>query len=148
MSEDENHSGILGDAPADTPDLKPSAENRNNARVNLDRPIFIRLSCGETVKARLVNLSVGGLAFEYPAPAENGAALCVLFQLAKKAEVINIQAEGIAVHSHIKSESIVTGIQFTKISDEHASIIEDFVEYKLSNATQITGIAVTHRHRN
>jgi len=140
----------------DTPDLEPAAEShsektaesRSNARVNLDRPLIIRLSSGDTVKARLVNLSCGGLAFEYPAPAESGATLTVLFQLAGETDVINIQAEGIARHSHVKSESFVTGIQFTKISEEHVDIIEEFVEHKLSTAAQLTGFAVSHRHRS
>ncbi len=132
----------------DTPDLEPSSDNRTNARVNLDRPLIIRLSSGESIKARLVNLSCGGLAFEYPAAAESGATFGLLFQLSTKTDTINIQAEGVARHSHVKSESFVTGIQFTKISEEHIDIIEDFVEYKLSTAEQLTGFAVSHRHRN
>ncbi len=135
-------------SPEATPDLEHNPDNRNHARVNVDRPMLIHCSNGETVKARLVNLSVGGLAFEYPAPAENGATLVVLFQLTKKAEPVNIQAEGIAQHSHIKADLVVTGIQFTKISEEHIDIIEDFVEYKLSSAAQLTGFAVSHRHKS
>ncbi len=128
----------------DTPDLKPKIENRNAARVNLNRPVLIRLSSGETVKAHLVNLSCQGLAFEYPASAETGAAFEILFQLAGKKGVLNIQAEGVTMHIHVKSESFVIGIEFTKIAEEHVDIIEAFVESRLTSAAQLTGFAVSN----
>jgi len=155
---DANDENLVSDSPSDdtpdldpvsddTPDLDPASDNRAEVRVNLDRPMLLRLSSGETVKVRMINLSPGGLAFEYPAPAEPGATFSLLFQLLNGSEVINIQAEGIAEHSHVKSTSFVTGIQFTKISAEDVNIIEEFVEYKLSSTTQLTGFAVSHRHR-
>ena len=47
---------------------EPAIEHRNNARANLNHPILVQLSSGKTIKARLINLSCGGLAFEYPVP--------------------------------------------------------------------------------
>jgi len=132
---------------AETPDLSTSADDRTTARVNLDRPMLIRLSSGDTVKARLVNLSCGGLAFEYPTTAERGITLTIMFQISSEAGPINIQAEGTVKHTHVKQESYVTGMQFTKISEEDVDVIEEFVEFKTSNASQLTGFAVSHRHR-
>ncbi len=125
--------------PDDTPDLEPNSDSRNNSRVNLNRPILIHLSNGETVKAHMINISSDGLAFEYPAPAEAGATFVLLFQLVGKDGIVNIQAEGIARHSHVRSESFVTDIEFTKIAEEHVETIEAFVEYRLSAANQLTG---------
>jgi len=129
-----------------TPDLQPEPENRSTARVTLNRPMLIRLSSGETIKVRLINLSSSGLAFEYPASAELGATFKILFQLESKKGVVNIQAEAVATHSHVKSESFVIGVEFTKISEEHADIIETFVENRHTSAAQLTGFAVSHPH--
>ena len=134
--------------PTETPDLALETNNRSTARINLDRPILIRLSSGEIVKAHLINLSCGGLAFEYPAAAEPGVTLTILFQISSDTGTINIQAEGVAKHSHVKHESFITGIEFTKIAKEHVDIIENFVEYKVSNSSQLTGFAVSHRHKS
>ncbi len=130
------------DKPAaadDTPDLQAGAANRNTARVTLDRPMLIRLSSGETIKVRLINLSCGGLAFEYPAPAELGATFKILFQLDSKKGIVNIQAEAVATNSHVRTESFVIGVEFTRISEEHAEIIETFVENRHTSAAQLTG---------
>jgi len=135
------------DDAVDTPDLAPAEDNRNNTRVNLHRPLILRQTNGETFKAHLVNLSCTGLAFEYPAPATEGATFNILFQLTGKDGLINIQVECVARHSHVRSTSFVIGVEFTKIAEEHVDLIEDFVEFRLTNAAQLTGFAISHHHR-
>ncbi len=153
---DEQESDDLGDG-GEVPDFAVEQESKQQesyedqraaARVNLERAILIRLSSGDTVKATLVNLSCGGIAIHYPAPAENGAKLGLVFQLPDdKGELVTIQTEGIVRHTHIKGQMFVIGIEFFQLAEQSMDFIEQFVKRKLSNSANSGGYVVSHRHR-
>lgn len=130
-----------------TPDLAVKTDKRNLTRISMDRPMLIKLSSGDIVKARLVNLSCGGLAFEYPASADIGTRLTVLFQLSADDDPINIQALGVVKHTYVKKASFVIGLEFSEIANDKVDLIEEFIEMKISSASKVSGLAVSYRNR-
>ena len=119
---------------------------RKSVRVNVDRAIVIKLSSGSHIQARLINLSLGGLAIRYPAPGEIGAELGLLFQLPEEKSLATINTKGLVRHSHIYHEDFITGIEFVALSEEHATLIAKFLNARMSSR-QPTGFVVSHRHQ-
>lgn len=123
------------------------SEQRKQARVNVDRPIVIKLSNGDSIKARMINLSIGGLAIRYPAAGETGAKLGLLFQITAQQETVTINTKGIVRHSHVHHEDFITGIEFIALSEEDAKHIANFINSKLGTR-QPSGFVVSHRHQS
>ena len=123
------------------------SEQRNQIRVNLDRAIVIKLSNGKSIRARLINLSMGGLAIRYPAAGEIGAELGLIFQIPEHEDTITIRTTGIVRHSHVHHEDFVTGIEFIQLSEEDTKHIANFIKTKLGSR-QPSGFAVSHRHKS
>ncbi len=84
----------------------------------------------------MINLSVDGLAFLYPAPAEMNATLGLKFQLPYNDEVVNVSLRGTVRHTHIRGETYVTGIQFAAVKDDDKSLISRFIDSKLHTIKQ------------
>lgn len=106
-------------------------ELRHHDRINLDRAIAIRLSNGQIVRARLVSLSAGGLGVLYPAPGELGTTLGLHFQLSdKNNEPVTIHCEGIVRQTHMSQGEFITGLEFSRISDDDRSVIQQFIHRK------------------
>ena len=106
-------------------------EQRKHDRIFLDRAISIKLSNGQIAKARLVNLSTGGLGIVYPVPAEIGSTLGLHFQLPNKDnEPVTIHCKGIARHTHVHNNEYLSGFEFSQISEEDRNIISQFVQRK------------------
>lgn len=120
-------------------------EQRREIRVNMERSIVVKLSSGQVIRARLVNLSTGGLALRYPAPAEIGAQLDLQFQLPGSETPATLSIKGIVRHCHVHREDFITGIQFVELDEEVKIIISRFIESKIS--THTNGVLVSHRHR-
>lgn len=123
------------------------SEQRIQTRARLDRAIVIKLSSGETIHARMVNLSLSGLAICYPAPGEVGAELGLYFQLPDKDKPVTIHVKGIVRHSHIYHEDFITGIEFIQLKEEDSKHISNFLSTKAS-PKQPAGFVVHHRHRS
>lgn len=122
------------------------SEQRIQTRVKLDRDIVVKLSSGETIHARMINLSLNGLAICYPAPGEAGAELGLYFQLPDKDKSAIIHVKGIVRHSHIYHEDFITGIEFIQLKDEDSKIISNFLSSK-AGSKQPSGFVIHHRHR-
>lgn len=102
-------------------------------RIDIDRPILLQLSNGMTVKARINNISPGGLAILHPAPGELNAVLGLYFQLPDKHnEPVTIQCKGIVRNSYISNSQYITGLEFRNISDYDMQIVENFVNMKMA----------------
>lgn len=123
-----------------------SAEQRKEVRVNTDRTITVTLSSGQRIHARLVNLSIGGLAIRYPAPGEIGAQLGLMFQLPGADDLTTITVQGIVRHSHVYHEDFITGVEFSGLAEESLNIISRFIETRRENKGG-SGLRVSHRNR-
>lgn len=121
------------------------SEHRVAPRTPMDRPIILHLSDGETVRAHLINLSVGGVGVVYPAPAPKGAKFGVSFQISTRDGPYNITAKGVVQHCHIRGTDYAIGIEFTEISEDLKKTIAQYVEYKRTNNAAAPGFMVSHR---
>ena len=107
-------------------------------RVKVDRPILLKLSNGWVVKARICNLSPGGLALLYPAPAELGATLGLRFQLPdKQNDPVDIICHGIVRNCHIYQTQFVTGLEFKNIGEYEKDILFQFINQKRSRQNTV-----------
>lgn len=119
---------------------------RKQVRVNLDRAIIVKLTNGTSIQARLVNLSMGGLAIRYPAAGELGAELGLIFQLPQENSLATISTKGIVRHCHVHHEDFITGVEFSALSEEDTQRIAKFLSTRLGNR-QPSGLFVSHRHQ-
>lgn len=119
---------------------------RKQARINLDRAIIVKLTNGSSIQARLVNLSLGGLAIRYPAAGEPGAELGLIFQLPEENSLATISTKGVVRHYHVHHEDFITGIEFTALKEEDTQRIAKFLNTRLGNR-QPNGLVVSHRHQ-
>lgn len=116
---------------------KNQAEPRKYKRVKISRPTIVVLSSGSKVRAQLINISVGGAAFYYPAPADPGTQLKMCFQLPVKGELQEIVVKGVTCHSHLKQGGFVTGVEFDDLPEDIISKINAFIIYKEAHCASI-----------
>ena len=76
---------------------------------------------GLTMRGKSLNLSENGIFLETSLPADAGARLRLRFDLDGR----RIQAEGVVVRS---SHGMGMGIEFTRISEDHKSVIRNAVD--------------------
>ena len=119
---------------------------RKQLRVTLDRAIVVKLSNGESIQARLVNLSMGGLAIRYPAAGEIGAELGLIFQLPDEDALATISTRGIVRHCHVHHQDFITGIEFIQLAEADSRRIAKFISARLGSR-QPNGFTVGHRHQ-
>jgi c-di-GMP-binding flagellar brake protein YcgR len=112
-------------------------ELRNHDRIFLDRAIAVQLSDGHLVRARLVNLSSGGLGVLYPAPAEVGSVLGLHFQLPdEQDQPVMIHCQGTVRHCYVQKTNYLSGFEFSQISAEDRKLIQQFINRKRATLAQ------------
>ena len=105
---------------------------RKYPRVVINRPIRIRTSSGAVVQTRMANISLGGIAVHYEAPAELGATLELIFSLMVRGRQIDFQVKCIARYNHLSSRGYLIGFEFTGLTPDERDSIKEFVAYKRS----------------
>lgn len=112
----------------------PGGMRHKRTRISIDRPILLQLSSGITVKARIRNISAGGISVLYPAPAEMNAVLKLHFQLPDRHNEPNtIHCQGIVRDCHISQLQFTTCLEFSGLDEQDKSVVEDFIHMKLAN---------------
>lgn len=105
---------------------------RSYPRVSLNLPVRIRTSGGVVVQARLTNISQGGAAVVYEAPAEIGATLELAFSLGVRGRQVDFRVRGIARYNHLSGRGYIIGFQFVDLEPEASANLREFVAYKRS----------------
>ncbi len=107
-------------------------------RIDIDRPILLQLGSGMTIKARISNISPGGIAILHPAPGELNAVLGLHFQLPDKHnDPATIHCKGIVRNSYISKSQYITGFEFRNISDYDRQIVEGFINMKMARCNNM-----------
>lgn len=105
---------------------------RNYPRVVINRPIRIKTSSGAVVQARMANISQGGIAVFYEAPAEIGATLELSFSLMVRGRQIDFKLKAIARYNYLSGNGYVIGFEFTDMDTESRNQVKEFVAHKRS----------------
>lgn len=105
---------------------------RRYPRVAVVRPVWIRTSSGAVVQARSTNLSQGGIAVAFEAPAEIGATLELSFSLTVRGRQVDFRVKGIARFNHLSSNGYIIGFQFVKLDPDLCESLREFVALKRS----------------
>lgn len=106
-------------------------EQRRHNRIVLDRAISIKLSSGQLIHARLVNLSTSGVGVLYPAPAEIGSTLGLHFQLpGEGGSLVTIHCTGTVCHTYVHGQDFFSGFKFAQIREEDLNVIKEFIHRK------------------
>ena len=111
---------------------------RAQERISVERYVQVKLSGGQLIKARIVNLSHSGLALLYPAPADPGAVLGLRFLLPdNKNEPVVISCQGIVRNCHFYKNQFVTGLEFQNMAEHEKEILHQFIRQKLSRQSKV-----------
>ncbi|MFV2061721.1 MAG: PilZ domain-containing protein [Gammaproteobacteria bacterium] len=111
----------------------PSAnENRQHIRVNIERNLFIMLSDGEKVKAKMVNISKGGIGITYPIATDMGTKLKILFTIPTDNDAIPIRANVTVCHVHFSGNEFHIGLEFDDMEMTDKIVISSFIQKKLT----------------
>lgn len=102
-------------------------ERRINPRVSTNLPITIQLSNGETVKAKLVNISISGLGISYKASADVGTVLGLRFTLPINTRPVEFNLQGTVIHTHLKDNHYYIGFEFMHLSHEVIEQLDTFI---------------------
>lgn len=105
---------------------------RRFPRVVVTRPVWIRTSSGVVVQARTTNISQGGVAVAFEAPAEIGATLELSFTLVVRGRQVDFRVQGTARFNHLSSNGYIIGFQFVKLDTETSESLREFVALKRS----------------
>ena len=105
---------------------------RRYPRVPVVRPVRIRTSSGVVVQARMVNISQGGVAVLYEAPAEIGANLELSFNLVVRGREIEFHERCVACYNYLSSSGYIIGFQFAALDTEVRENLREFVATKRS----------------
>lgn len=89
----------------------------------------IGLSSGQSVQARIVDLSPIGAGIEYAAPAEMGATLKLAFQLRFKEAAQDCRFQARVVHSYLKQNTYIIGVQFLSITEQEQGILKSYLSH-------------------
>lgn len=99
-------------------------------RLPVERPVFIKLSNGKAITAKIVSMSMYGLGIVFSAPGEIGAQLDINFLLHVYRRQFHIKARTRVVHCHLKQHAFYTMLEFIDISNDDLYVIEEFLEEK------------------
>lgn len=105
---------------------------RHYPRVSVTRPVRIRTSSGAVVQARMVNISQGGVAVQYEAPAELGATLELSFTLTVRGREVDFHERCIAQYNYLSSGGYIIGFQFAALDAGIRETLREFVAIKRS----------------
>jgi hypothetical protein len=105
-------------------------ESKGQRRLPVDRPVFIRLSDGRSVTARIISISTAGIGIVFRAPGEIGATLDLRFLLAVNLRLHEISAKARIVHSHLKNNDFYSMFEFIDIDNDDLFLVEKFIEEK------------------
>lgn len=108
------------------------SDYRKFPRVAITRPIRIKTSGGTVVQARMANISQGGVAITYEAPAEIGATLELLFGLPIRGRQVDFKIRAIARYNHLSSRGYIIGLEFVGLDSHESESIREFVAIKRS----------------
>ena len=98
-------------------------ERRKSPRVRLHKAFMYN-----GFQATIINIGRGGLQIKTRTPLSTGQAVTIAFPLSGR--IINM--EGKVAHTRLSSDgSLIAGLPFARISEDHASIIANFLEEKL-----------------
>ncbi len=98
-------------------------ERRKSPRVRLHKAFMYN-----GFQATIINIGRGGLQIKTRTPLSVGQVVTVAFPLSGR--IIN--TEGKVVHTRLSSDgSLVAGLPFDRISEDHASVVASFLEEKL-----------------
>lgn len=107
-----------------------SKEKRNYQRIKIRVPVQLILSSGETITVTSANLSAGGIAVGYDAPADPGAQfqLSVPVTGVQGSRPINVAAK--VVHHYLSSEHnrYIIGMAFVEMSEEDRLLLDHYVK--------------------
>ena len=105
-------------------------EKRNYQRIKIRLPVRLTLSSGETITVTSANLSAGGIAVGYDAPADPGAQfqLSVSVAGAESSKSINVAAK--VVHHYLSSEHsrYIIGMAFVGMGEEDRLLLDHYVK--------------------
>lgn len=99
-------------------------------KLPVERPVFIKLSNGKAITAKIVTISLVGIGIIFSAPGKIGAHLDVNFLLAVYRRQFHINAKTRVVHSHLKENLFYTTLEFIDISNDDLYVLEQFLEEK------------------
>jgi c-di-GMP-binding flagellar brake protein YcgR len=105
---------------------------RRYPRVPVTRPVRIRTSGGVVVQARMVNISQGGVAVQYEAPAEIGAKLELSFSLVVRGREVEFHERCSAQYNYLSSGGYIIGFQFVALDTDARETVREFVATKRS----------------
>ncbi len=103
--------------------------NRKHSRVNVDLPVKILLSGGDSVNAHFSDLSEAGAGIVYPVAADPGVVLSLQFQLTGKDNRHNITVKGLVMHNFLHHDEYIIGVQFIDITLEQSSLLISYLGY-------------------
>ena len=105
-------------------------ESGGQRRLPVDRPVFIRLSSGRSVTARIVSMSSLGIGIVFSAPGEVGAQLDLRFLLPVQLRLHEVSAKARIVHSHLTNDKFFSMFEFIDIDNDDLFLVEKFIEEK------------------
>ena len=105
-------------------------DKRQHIRVNITRPVIVRLSKGQSIHATLVNLSSHGVGFVFKVPAEIGAVFRLKFSLPIQHHIREFDLAAKVVHTRISHNEHYTGLEFINPPSDQIALIQNFVTEK------------------
>ena len=112
---------------------EPAKENREYPRFRLNQSVTIRLSNGEFVKGRLVNISAGGVYVEYGAPADEGLVFDLCFDLPFSQEFKRVYVKGKVIRCICIGGKDVYGIAFCfeDFAKDSKAVLEEYIDLRV-----------------
>ncbi len=115
-------------APASRPESR-----RRHERVAADRPVTVRAPSGIRVKARLVDISLGGVAIRFEAPADPGTRLELRFLLpVARNRLKELEVRGVVRHRRVQRDGFVMGLEFEDADVTLQNTIRRYISFRRS----------------
>ncbi|MDH5545863.1 MAG: PilZ domain-containing protein [Gammaproteobacteria bacterium] len=102
----------------------------NVRKTAANRPVFIRMSNGKGVTAKIVSVSAVSIGIVFQAPGQIGAILNVRFLLPVCHRLFEVNAKTRIIHTHLKGDVYYSTLEFVDISNDDLSVVESFIEEK------------------
>jgi c-di-GMP-binding flagellar brake protein YcgR len=106
--------------------------------------LFIILSDGEKIQAKMVNISKGGIGISYPIATEMGTKLKILFSIPTDNDVIAIKANVTVCHVHFSGNEFHIGLEFDDMQINDNLIISSFIQKKLTQKKNSQKVVVAN----
>jgi len=117
-------------AQAAAGEISPEKENREHLRFKVNFKVYIKLSDGDIVQARAIDLSMGGLFAEYGANADIGKEFDMAFDLPYGEESKRVFARAKVVRASVvaKRNAYCLAFIFTSFGKKTDKILENYIE--------------------